>query len=41
MIRQFYERGKEDMAELLIELEENEAARQALVEELRGLLPDA
>ena len=41
VIRQFHERGKEDMAELLIELEENEAARQAVIEELRGLLPDA
>ena len=35
MIRQFHERGKEMMTELLILLEENDAARQAVIEELR------
>ena len=35
MIRQFHERGKDVMTELLIALEENEAARQAVIEELR------
>jgi ACT domain-containing protein len=35
VIRQLHERGSE-MGELLILLEENEAARQAVIEELRG-----
>ena len=35
VIRQFHERGKDVMTELLIALEENEAARQAVIEELR------
>ena len=39
VIRQFHEHGKEDIAELLILLEENDAARQAVIEELRGSLP--
>ena len=39
VIRQFHERGKDDMAEVLIALEENDAARQAVIEELRGSLP--
>jgi hypothetical protein len=38
VIRQFHERGNEHMAELLIEFEENEAARQAVIKELRGSL---
>jgi hypothetical protein len=36
VIRQFHERGKDDMAEVLIALEENDAARQAVIEELRA-----
>jgi hypothetical protein len=35
LIRQFHERGYEDMAELLILLEELEWARQAMIESLR------
>jgi hypothetical protein len=34
MIRQLHERGYEDMAELLILIEEPEWARQAVIEEL-------
>jgi hypothetical protein len=34
-IRQFHERGKAEMAELLMLLEENIAARHALIQELR------
>ena len=34
VIRQFHERGKADMVELLILLEEKEWARQAAIEEL-------
>jgi hypothetical protein len=36
VIRQFTERGSEEMVELLILLEEREAARQAMIEELSG-----
>ena len=36
VIGQFHERGSEEMAEVLIALEENEAARQAMIEDLRG-----
>jgi ACT domain-containing protein len=35
VIRQFHERGRKDMTELLILLEENEWARQAIIEELQ------
>ena len=38
VIRQFHERGKDVMTEVLIALEENDAARQAVIEELRGSL---
>jgi hypothetical protein len=34
VIRQFHELGKDMMTELLILLEENDAARQATIEEL-------
>jgi ACT domain-containing protein len=34
VIRQFHERGKDVMAEVLVLLEENDAARQAVIEEL-------
>jgi hypothetical protein len=37
VIRQFHELGKDEMAELLMLLEENEAARQAMIEELGRL----
>ena len=37
VIRQFHERGKAVMAEVLIALEENDAARQAVIEELRSM----
>jgi ACT domain-containing protein len=36
VIRQFHEREKDVMAEVLIALEEIEAARQAVIEELRA-----
>ena len=36
MIRQFHERRSEEMTELLILLEENDAARQAVIEELQN-----
>jgi hypothetical protein len=36
VIRQFHDRGNEDMTELLILLEEWEWARQAMIDELRG-----
>lgn len=35
VIRQFHERGDEDMVDLLVLLEEQEWSRQALIEELR------
>jgi hypothetical protein len=35
VIRQFYEQGHEAMVELLILLEENDAARQEVIEALR------
>ena len=38
VIRQFHERRKDVMTELLILPEENDAARQAVIEELRGSL---
>ena len=37
VIRQFHERGKDVIAEVLIALEENDAARQAVIEELRSM----
>jgi ACT domain-containing protein len=37
VIRQFHQRGKDVMAEVLIALEENDAARQAVIEELRSI----
>ena len=36
VIRQFHERGNDDMVELLILLEEKEWARQAAIEQLRA-----
>jgi len=36
VIRQFHQRGEEDMVDLLVLLEEQEWNRQALIEELRG-----
>jgi hypothetical protein len=36
VIRQFHERGNDDIVELLVLLEEKEWARQAAIEELRG-----
>jgi ACT domain-containing protein len=38
VISQFHERGKEMMTELLILLDENDAARQAMIEKLQGSL---
>ena len=38
VIRQFHERGKDVMTEVLIALEENDAARQAIIEELRSMV---
>jgi hypothetical protein len=35
VIRQFHERGQEDMVDLLVLLEEQEWNRQAMIEELR------
>ena len=36
VIRQFHERGQEDMVDLLVLLEEQEWNRQAMIEELRA-----
>ena len=38
VIRQFHERGKDVMTEVLIALEENDAPRQAVIEVLRRSL---
>ena len=38
---QFHERGKDDMAEVLITLEEQEWARHGLIEALRASDPEA
>ena len=38
MIREFHERGNEDIAVLLILLEEREWARQAMIEELSNVM---